>query len=30
VQYVGNTYYKGNPTEIVKTINNQGKLIQVQ
>lgn len=27
VQYVGNTYYKGNPKEIVKTENNTGKLL---
>jgi hypothetical protein len=28
VQYVGNTYYKGNPAEVIKTENNQGKLIK--
>ncbi len=30
VQYVGNTYYYGNPSEITQTNNHQGKLIQVQ
>jgi len=30
VQYVGNTYYKGSPTEIIKTENNKGMLIQMQ
>ena len=30
VQYVGNTYYQGNPKEITQTINHQGKLIQIQ
>jgi hypothetical protein len=28
VQYVGNTYYKGNPAVVIKTENNQGKLIK--
>lgn len=30
VQYVGNTYYQGQPIEIIKTLNAQGKLIQMQ
>jgi hypothetical protein len=29
VQYVGNTYYLGNPTEVIKTENNAGKLISL-
>jgi hypothetical protein len=29
VQYVGNTYYTGSPTQIVKTENNKGKLIKL-
>lgn len=29
VQYLGNTYYQGSPNEIVKTINNKGKLIKL-
>jgi len=28
VQYVGNTYYQGNPKEIIQTLNNKGKLIK--
>jgi hypothetical protein len=28
VQYVGNTYYQGNPKQIIQTINNKGKLIK--
>ena len=30
VQYVGSTYYKGHPTEVIKNINQQGKLIQIE
>jgi hypothetical protein len=29
VQYVGNTYYQGQPNEIIKTENAEGKLIQI-
>jgi hypothetical protein len=29
VQYIGNTYYQGNPMEITKTINNKGELIKL-